>query len=106
MSVYSILAARGLARGSVVQSLAGHDRLRPYVVLGSEGCFVFLADGSLRPLERPKKKRARHVRALGMLPHPEQLDTISKLGDSGQRNSALRRLLADYLQQSEPKEGT
>jgi hypothetical protein len=93
VQLFDLLVSRGLARGSVVQSLAGHDRLRPYVVLRAEGCFVWLADGVSRKMECPKKKRVRHVRPLAMVASPDELNRIEALGDAGQRNSALRRLL-------------
>jgi hypothetical protein len=100
--LFDILLSDGLHRGALVQSLAGHDRLRPYLVIRVEGCFVWLADGSARRLENPKKKRVRHVRLIG--PADEAgLAQIETLGDAGQRNSALRKLL-DTLLLSQPGE--
>jgi hypothetical protein len=100
--LFDILLSDGLAAGALVQSLAGHDRLRPYLVVRVEGCFVWLADGSARRLENPKKKRVRHVRPLGRVDEAG-LARIEALGDAGQRNSALRKLL-DTLLGSQPGE--
>jgi hypothetical protein len=100
--VFDLLQNDGLARGALVQSLAGHDRLRPYLVIRVEGCFAWLADGAARRLENPKKKRARHIRPLGPS-GADELARIEALGDAGQRNSALRRLV-DELLDSQPGE--
>lgn len=47
-----------------VVSLAGRDRGNVCIVLREEGEYLFLADGRLRPVERPKKKKRKHVRLL------------------------------------------
>ena len=104
--VFDLLMNRGLTRGSVVQSLAGHDRLQAYLVLKVEGCFVWLADGRSRQHECPKKKRIRHVRPLGVLTEPGLLDQIDSLGDAGQRDAALRQLLNNFLATNPLKEET
>jgi hypothetical protein len=102
--LFDLLVSRGLGRGSIVQSLAGHDRLRPYVVMRAEGCFIWLADGVTRKMESPKKKRVRHVRPLGAVGSLDDLDRIEALGDAGQRNKALRRLLDTTLGTRDPED--
>ena len=48
--------------GQIVISNAGHDRDSHLVVIGHEGeNFVFVADGRLRTVEKPKRKKLRHV---------------------------------------------
>ena len=47
-----------------VVSLAGRDRGTVCIVLQEEGEYLFLADGRLRPVERPKKKKRKHARLL------------------------------------------
>jgi large subunit ribosomal protein L14e len=105
-TVFSIIHHKGLSRGFVVQSMAGHDRLKPYLVIRAEGGFVYLADGGLRRLEKPKKKRASHVRPLGMLNDLNAMDEAESLGDSGQKNSAIRRLLAEFINDKRSEEET
>ncbi len=51
-----------MTRGSVVKSAAGRDKDRFYLVLRLEGDYAYIADGKVRPLERPKKKRIKHLR--------------------------------------------
>ena len=46
----------------VVESRAGHDKGRLYLVIGAEGQRLLLADGRIRTLARPKVKSQKHVR--------------------------------------------
>lgn len=47
--------------GAIVLSTAGHDAGNAYVVMKCGGEFVFLADGKRRLMDKPKKKRLKHV---------------------------------------------
>ena len=48
--------------GDVVRSLAGRDRGRAFVILKIlDADYVLIADGRLRTLNRPKKKKRRHL---------------------------------------------
>ena len=47
--------------GDLVVSRAGRDKGRPFVVQKAEEGFVYLVDGDLRKLDRPKKKKRMHV---------------------------------------------
>jgi ribosomal protein L14E/L6E/L27E len=47
--------------GQIVFSKKGRDKGRAMVIISVEGEYVFLADGQLRPLNKPKKKKARHI---------------------------------------------
>ncbi|MEC9488715.1 MAG: KOW domain-containing RNA-binding protein, partial [Halanaerobium sp.] len=48
--------------GQLVTSLAGRDRGRHLLIVEViDDKFVLVADGSLRPIEKPKKKNARHL---------------------------------------------
>jgi ribosomal protein L14E/L6E/L27E len=49
--------------GTIVFSKAGRDKGMAMVVLNAEGEYLHLADGKLRTLENPKKKKAKHVQA-------------------------------------------
>lgn len=47
--------------GQVVQSKAGRDKGRFFVVIGlAEESYVLLADGDLRKITRPKRKKIKH----------------------------------------------
>ncbi len=50
--------------GRVAVSLAGRDEGRPMVVVAEiDEDFVLVADGDLRKLAKPKKKRRKHLKA-------------------------------------------
>lgn len=58
-----------LRRGQVVRSRAGRDKGGYLAVLEAGGTWAVLADGRGRPLERPKRKKLRHLSAtLKVLP--------------------------------------
>lgn len=52
--------------GSVILSLAGHDKGRLMLVVGADGDknsrFILVADGKERKLAAPKQKNAKHIR--------------------------------------------
>ena len=51
-----------LSEGEIVLSRAGRDRGRAFVILKLiDEEYVLLVDGRLRTLERPKKKKRRHL---------------------------------------------
>ena len=45
----------------VVRSLAGRDAEELFYVIGTEGDLLLLCDGKHRTLEKPKRKKRRHV---------------------------------------------
>jgi len=49
----------------IVRSLAGHDRGRLYHVLRMEGEYAFLADGKIRQMKNPKRKKVKHLAYAG-----------------------------------------
>jgi ribosomal protein L14E/L6E/L27E len=50
-----------MTRGQVVVSKCGRDKGRFLVVLDVFDTYLFLADGKLRTLKSPKKKKIKHV---------------------------------------------
>jgi len=47
--------------GMFAISLAGHDKGQMYVILKEDGEYVYLSDGRLRPIDKPKKKKRKHI---------------------------------------------
>lgn len=47
--------------GQRVRSKAGRDKGTDYVVIRTEGNYVYAADGAARKLDRLKKKKIRHI---------------------------------------------
>lgn len=50
--------------GKFATSKAGHDKYCIYVVIAQEGDFVYLCDGRLKTLGRPKKKNIKHIQII------------------------------------------
>lgn len=48
--------------GTIVISLAGHDKNKHYVLCDSDSKFVYVVDGKTRTTEKPKKKNRKHVK--------------------------------------------
>lgn len=71
-----------IEKGSVVRSVAGHDADRFYVVLAVEGDFAFIADGKERRLEKPKRKRKKHLRGTNTRLDVSSLTTDRKLREA------------------------
>lgn len=51
-----------LKKGTVVYTLAGHDKRTFQVVIDFNDNYAFVCDGKYRPLERPKKKNLVHLK--------------------------------------------
>lgn len=58
--------------GSAVRSKAGRDKNRFFAVLSLEGTFAYIADGDLRTIEKPKKKKLMHLAATNTVFTPQQ----------------------------------
>lgn len=43
--------------GGFVISIAGHDLGKNYVIFNIEGEYVYLVDGKIRTIDRPKKEK-------------------------------------------------
>ena len=71
--------------GSVVYSKAGHDKRKIFLVLSVEQDYAYIADGSLRKLEKPKKKKLIHLQATNCIVELKDLS-----------NSKIRQMLAQY----------
>ena len=50
--------------GMLARSKAGHDKGHVYIIMKEEAAYVYLVDGCLRPIEKPKKKKKKHVQVI------------------------------------------
>ena len=50
--------------GYLAYSLAGHDKGAVYLIIEETGDSVYVADGAVRTLGRPKKKNKRHIQVI------------------------------------------
>ncbi len=79
-----------LKAGQVVMSKAGRDKGKLFVVLNVEESYAFIADGSLRKIEKPKKKKMKHLIKYNIID-----DSIRGRLISGKKitNAELRKIL-------------
>ena len=77
----------------VVVSTAGRDKGKLFYVVGTDPVFLFLANGKDRTLEKPKRKKRKHVEKVL---RSETRVGLMLASDDKVFNSELRRDLA-YL---------
>ena len=77
----------------VVVSTAGRDQGKLYYVIGVENGYLFLANGKDRSLDKPKRKKLKHVQKVL---RSETRVALKLRGGDKVLNSELRRDLA-YL---------
>ncbi len=64
-----------LEKGTVVYSLAGHDKGDFQVVVEFDDKYAKVCDGKYRPLERPKKKKLIHIKVTNTVLSEDSLKT-------------------------------
>ena len=79
--------------GMMARSLAGHDAGLIYVIIGSDSAYVYLADGRLRTVDHPKKKKKKHVQPVCV-----------RCGEAALDDVAVKRILRNYLNQEKGKQ--
>ena len=77
----------------VVEATAGRDAGKWFYVIATEDPFVLLCNGKDRPLEKPKRKKCKHVRKVL---RPDTRVAQKLISGDKVLNSELRRDLA-YL---------
>ena len=50
--------------GKFATAKAGHDKTKRYIILNEDLEYVYLVDGDLKPLDKPKKKRKKHIQII------------------------------------------
>jgi ribosomal protein L14E/L6E/L27E len=82
-----------IEQSDIVISLCGRDRGKPFFVIGHDEMYALLCDGKSRRVEKPKRKKLRHMR----FEAKSDCRTALKIR-SGDRvtNSEVRRALAEY----------
>ncbi len=83
-----------IVRSDVVASLCGRDRgaLMLVVAIDGEG-YAYLCDGRMRKIERPKRKKLKHIR---LVAHTDCRAAQKIRAGERLSNSEVRRALADF----------
>ncbi len=71
--------------GFLASSKAGHDKDKIYVIIKEDSEYVWLADGKIKTLANPKKKRKKHIQVIKYFNNEE----IKTLLSEGQKISDL-----------------
>lgn len=82
--------------GKLAVSRSGHDKGQYYVIVGEDDRYVFLADGDLKPVEKPKKKNRKHIQVIKNL--PKAVDDILNQNVPA-KNLEIKRAIKLYLKQ-------
>lgn len=87
--------------GHVVQSIQGRDKGRLMVVIDIiDDEYALLVDGSLRRLDKPKKKKVKHFVSTGLISEEIRQRVLS----DKKMNNALIRVELERLTDNEPGE--
>lgn len=77
----------------LASSKAGHDKNNVYVIIKEETEYVYLADGKLKTVQKPKKKNKKHIQIIKKIPEPDFSEKVK----TGQTDDAeIRRILKQY----------
>lgn len=78
--------------GMLAWSRAGHDKGKLYIVLRVEDDYVFLADGRLKRVESPKKKKQKHVQLIYQIPQE-----LKKVDMESIKNEEIKYVIKRHL---------
>jgi len=77
-------------KGMLAKSKAGHDEGNVYIIVETDKDFLYLADGKIRTLDRPKRKKRKHVQPI-----------LKKYNVSGADDTAIKRILKEWNKEEE-----
>lgn len=93
----------GIKIGQVVTSKAGRDVGRDFFIIKLiDNQFVYIADGELRSLENPKKKKLKHLLLTKLYSEELELRLLNKVKTN---NVDIRKLLKQTISDSRQGEG-
>ena len=89
-------------KSSLIVSKAGRDKGQMFYVIDTDEQYVYLADGKSRRLEKPKRKKRKHVEQV-----PRTESRIAEKIRNGEKvlNSELRKELASFGQKQSQNQG-
>lgn len=82
-------------KGHLVISMAGHDKGTFYIINKIQGEYAFLVDGKYKTLEKPKKKKLKHIQFV--------TDFCERL-DENPSNEMCKFVLKQYMKELKIKE--
>lgn len=70
---------------------AGHDKNQIYFLLKEDEEYVYLVNGTTKPLEKPKKKNRKHIQLIKNLPVE-----VTEVMEAGTTNENVKRAIKIY----------
>ena len=70
------------------KSMSGHDRNQYYLIIKKEDEFVYLVNGTTKPLTKPKKKNRKHIQIIKHIS-----DEITGLFDGDPTDITIRKAI-------------
>ncbi|HHY24165.1 MAG TPA: RNA-binding protein [Clostridiaceae bacterium] len=85
--------------GELIYSNAGRDVGRRFIITNIiDEKYVLISDGDLRKIEKPKKKKIKHIKTCGII-----IDSLNKKMENKEKitNAEIRKMIAQYVQNME-----
>lgn len=83
--------------GNLAKSLAGHDKDKIYMIIRKEKEQVYLADGEIRPVEKPKRKSKKHIQPI----YQKEGSGYDEKRSRTEQNEAIKRAIRQYQKAAE-----
>ena len=88
--------------GQVVFSKCGRDKGNAFVVIETRHEYLYLVDGKLRTLDKPKKKKIKHVQPVNHVINLAEME--SSIGGRALQDADIRKELKAFAERSIPHE--
>ena len=93
LNVFEVMNILELSAGDIVYSLAGRDKDKIFIVLEVlDETMAFVADGDLRKVQKPKKKKIKHLKKTNITAELIKNKLDRKLEVT---NTDIKRILAE-----------
>ncbi len=83
--------------GGFAKSIAGHDSGQYYVIINLDDEYAYLVDGKIRTLDRPKKKKRKHI----ILPEQFDPELSDKMIRQTIKNEEIKRAIKLLMRNQE-----
>lgn len=82
--------------GMLATSKAGHDKDSLYVIIREDSEYIYVADGCIRTMERPKRKNKKHIQLIKKkrLAEPE----------NGFGDLEIKKIIKEYRREREERD--
>ena len=77
-------------KGMLAKSKAGHDTGNVYIIVETDAEYVYLVDGKIRTLDRPKRKKRKHVQPI-----------LKRYNLSKADDTVIKRILKEWNKEEE-----